>query len=122
MECTEALSRQVSESESSLEMDDKRHFNDIATGKVICMVSSPAPSPTRRSISPSPALFQSTGTGVSAFVQPIPFHSTSHHRHVSHLLDQKRPNYRLDCISDWTGFPLYIILLTLDTGTYCGQD
>jgi len=26
------------------------------------------------------ALFQSAGAGVSAFVQPIPFHSTGHHR------------------------------------------
>ena len=99
MECTEALSRQVSESESSLEMDDKRHFNDIATGKVICMVSSPAPSPTRRSISPSPALFQSTGTGVSAFVQPIPFHSTGHHRTSSFGSEMSRVP-----ITDWIAF------------------
>lgn len=75
MERREALSRQLSESESSLEMDDERyiifrqynlyklyfqlyrHFNELATGKVIRVVSSPAPyspSPTRRSISPSP--------------------------------------------------------------------
>ena len=26
------------------------------------------------------ALFQSAGVGVSAFVQPIPYHSTGHHR------------------------------------------
>lgn len=26
------------------------------------------------------ALFQTAGAGVSAFVQPIPFHSTGHHR------------------------------------------
>jgi len=78
MERREALSRQLSESESSLEMDDERyvcmyiignncntvilwyrHFNEIATGKVIRVVSSPAPyspSPTRRSISPSPGM------------------------------------------------------------------
>lgn len=83
MERREALSRQLSESESSLEMDDERHFNEMATGKVIRVVSSPAPyspSPTRRSISPSPALFQSAGVGVSAFVQPISYHSTGHHR------------------------------------------
>ncbi|XP_065911904.1 coiled-coil domain-containing protein 6-like isoform X2 [Dysidea avara] len=82
MERREALSRQLSESESSLEMDDERHFNEIATGKVIRVVSSPAPyspSPTRRSISPSPGHHRTSsfGSGTSQ-LQAAPHRPRTH--------------------------------------------
>lgn len=60
----EQMTRQLSESESSLEMDEERYFNEVTSGKVF-NPSSPSPyspSPTRRSLSPSPALFVAAGT------------------------------------------------------------
>eukprot|EP00731_Ephydatia_muelleri_P029731 Em0021g254a len=66
----EQLTRQLSESESSLEMDDERHFNEMASGRHL-HASSPAPvspSPTRRSISPAPPHM---GAG-NVFASPSP--------------------------------------------------
>jgi coiled-coil domain-containing protein 6 len=62
----EQLSRQLSESESSLEMDEERQFNERAR-----FAGSPvsySPSPTRRSLSPSPALL----TPSAGFTPPSP--------------------------------------------------
>lgn len=98
----EQLSRQLSESESSLEMDDERQFNERVrhAGSPV----SYSPSPTRRSLSPSPALLtQSSGltppsplrgrttscssggaagskSHGSSLSQPLSGHSASEHR------------------------------------------
>ncbi|XP_047145168.1 coiled-coil domain-containing protein 6 isoform X1 [Hydra vulgaris] len=75
MERREQLSRQLSESESSLEMDEERHFNELAAhGGPIAFrdraISSPVPYPTRPK---SPALHSAAGSNPSScFTPPSP--------------------------------------------------
>jgi len=79
MERREALGRQLSESESSLEMDEERHFNEIAAqgGSIRDRtISSPIPYLAQRPKSPAHVLPASTQ---SAFTPPSPknFHVSS---------------------------------------------
>eukprot|EP00112_Aurelia_sp_Birch-Aquarium-sp1_P025784 Seg878.8 transcript_id=Seg878.8/GoldUCD/mRNA.D3Y31 product="Coiled-coil domain-containing protein 6" protein_id=Seg878.8/GoldUCD/D3Y31 len=78
MERREALSRQLSESESSLEMDEERHFNELAAqGAPIRdrAISSPIPYPSQpqphRPKSPAAAP-PPHGHGFTAFTPPSP--------------------------------------------------
>uniref|UniRef100_A0A3Q2E863 Coiled-coil domain containing 6a n=1 Tax=Cyprinodon variegatus TaxID=28743 RepID=A0A3Q2E863_CYPVA len=70
MERREALCRQLSESESSLEMDDERYFNEMSQGLRARTVSSPIPyTPSPSSSRPiSPGL--SYGTHTVGFTPP----------------------------------------------------
>eukprot|EP00794_Sanderia_malayensis_P012327 gene12327-13600_t len=77
MERREALSRQLSESESSLEMDDERHFNELAAQGAPFRdraISSPIPYPSQqphRPKSPS-AVPPPHGHSFAAFTPPSP--------------------------------------------------
>lgn len=70
----EDLTRQLSESESSLEMEEERHFNEMthSRGPHPPSPSPYSPSPTRRSLSPSPALLGPTNPASVSFVPPPP--------------------------------------------------
>lgn len=77
MERREQLSRQLSESESSLEMDDERHFNEAAhssSGFRDRAISSPIPYPTHRPKSPCVGIHTNTThtNNYSAFNPPSP--------------------------------------------------
>lgn len=72
VEKREAISRQLSESESSLEMEDERQFNERFRHG-----SSPtpySPSPTRRSVSPGCLHSNLITAGTSGFTPPSPIH------------------------------------------------
>lgn len=77
MERREHLSRQLSESESSLEMDDERHFNELAAQQNNCSgfrdraISSPIPYPSHRPKSPS-ATSSNNSTNYPTFTPPSP--------------------------------------------------
>lgn len=76
MERREALSRQLSESESSLEMDDERHFNELAAqGSPFRdrAISSPIPYPAQPHRPKSPAAVAPPhGHSFAAFTPPSP--------------------------------------------------
>lgn len=77
MERREQLSRQLSESESSLEMDDERHFNELAAqggpGFKDRAMSSPIPYPNHRPKSPGiHSNTTHTNTNYPAFTPPSP--------------------------------------------------
>jgi coiled-coil domain-containing protein 6 len=77
-ERSEALSRALSESESNLEIDEERMFNEMTAGRGQHSKSpvSFSPSPTRRSVSPSSIVLANT----SAFNPPSPYLGRGHHR------------------------------------------
>lgn len=77
MERREQLSRQLSESESSLEMDDERHFNELASqGGPSSFrdraISSPIPYPSHRPKSPGIHTASAHTTTFPAFTPPSP--------------------------------------------------
>jgi len=76
MERREALSRQLSESESSLEMDEERHFNELAAQGAPLRdraISSPIPYPSQPHRPKSPAAVAPPHAhGFTAFTPPSP--------------------------------------------------
>jgi len=101
MERREQLSRQLSESESSLEMDDERHFNELAaqggSGFRDRAISSPIPYPAHRP--KSPGVHSTTGnTGHAtnnypAFTPPSPLGTSRISSAASSTAGSSPPTY-----------------------------